>query len=624
MIMKAQHIYTADFETTVYENQTYTEVWAAAIVELGFSEVSIFHSITDFFRYLYTQNKDMLIYFHNLKFDGTFILNFLLRQADMKSALKNERWLPEKEMPNKSYRYTISNTGQWYDIIVKYNNHTITFRDSLKILPFSVKTIGKAFNTLHQKLEMEYIGERYAGCEITEEERWYIENDVLVMSEALSELYRIDNVKSTIGASCLSEYRKKYNKYAWEKYFPDLTEYHISKKDYGYGDIDKYVRSSYRGGWCYVQPSKANKIIHGGVTADVNSLYPSMMHSMSGNYFPVGEPIECTNHTEILPQYTDITKYFYFIRIRTRFKLKPNHLPFITISNNLMYPARECLTTSDIYDRDTDRYYDSYKDIDGTVKPATVTLTLSCIDYEMLQKHYILSDTDILDFVVFRSEKGIFDEYINKYAEIKKTSKGAMRQLAKLKLNNLYGKFATSPDSSFKVAYLDGGRLKYRTVNATERKVVYIPIGAAITSYARRFTITAAQENYEHFIYADTDSIHCDISADKINGIKIHPADFCCWKIETAWDTGIFVRAKSYIEHITTEDGEPCEPYYNIKCAGMPPSSKRIFADGLQDGTYNLTDFKIGLTVGGKLLPKQIAGGTVLQETTFKMLPKKF
>ena len=160
-------IYCADFETTVYENQTYTEVWAAAIVPLGSSEVTILHSITDFFRYIYSQNKGMLIYFHNLKFDGTFILNFLLRQADMHTALKNDEWLPVKDMPNKSFRYTISSMGQWYEIIVKYNNHIIRFRDSLKILPFSVKTIGKAFQTEHQKLEMEYKGARFAGCEIT-------------------------------------------------------------------------------------------------------------------------------------------------------------------------------------------------------------------------------------------------------------------------------------------------------------------------------------------------------------------------------------------------------------------------------------------------------------------------
>ena len=618
-------IYCADFETTVYENQTYTEVWAAAIVSLGSSEVTILHSITDFFRYLYKQNKDMMIYFHNLKFDGTFILNFLLRQADMHTALNNDEWLSAKDMPNKSYRYTISAMGQWYEIIVKYNNHIIRFRDSLKILPFSVKTIGKAFQTEHQKLEMEYIGERYAGCEITDAEQEYIRNDVLVMSEALTKLYQIDNVKMTIGASCLSEFRKGYNKYEWEKYFPDLTEYHLSKKEYGYKDIDSYIRSGYRGGWCYVKPDRANKIINGGCTADVNSLYPSMQHSMSGNYFPVGEPVECTTNISLLDKYTDITKYFYFIRIKTRFKSRKNHLPFITISNNLMYPARECLTTSDIYDRSTGKYYSHYIDIDGNRQTATVTLTLSCIDYALMKKHYILTDTEILSFVAFRSEKGIFDEYIDKYAEIKKTSKGAMRQLAKLKLNNLYGKYATSPDSSFKVAYLnDKNALSYRTVNKRDRPVVYIPIGAAITSYARQFTITAAQKNYKHFIYADTDSIHCDITPDKIKGINIDDVNFCCWKIETSWDKGIFVRAKTYIEHITETDREPCKPYYNIKCAGMPESSKRIFADGLSSGAYKLTDFKVGLELGGKLLPRQIEGGTVLKDTTFKMLEKKF
>ena len=32
---------------------------------------------------------------------------------------------------------------------------------------------------------------------------------------------------------------------------------------------------------------KENIVRHNGVTADVNSLYPSMMHSQSGNYFPM-------------------------------------------------------------------------------------------------------------------------------------------------------------------------------------------------------------------------------------------------------------------------------------------------------------------------------------------------
>ena len=72
---------------------------------------------------------------------------------------------------------------------IKKNNHFIELRDSLKLLPFSVKRIGESFKTKHKKLEMEYKGFRYAGCEITEEEKKYIANDVLVVKEALEFMF---------------------------------------------------------------------------------------------------------------------------------------------------------------------------------------------------------------------------------------------------------------------------------------------------------------------------------------------------------------------------------------------------------------------------------------------------
>ena len=36
---------------------------------------------------------------------------------------------------------------------------------------------------------MEYEGKRYAGCEITPEEKKYIKNDVLVVNEALKYMF---------------------------------------------------------------------------------------------------------------------------------------------------------------------------------------------------------------------------------------------------------------------------------------------------------------------------------------------------------------------------------------------------------------------------------------------------
>lgn len=85
--------------------------------------------------------------------------------------INNGSWIPQKDMKNKTFTYVISDMGQWYNITIKDKGKFIQIRDSLKLLPFSVKRIGSSFGTSHKKLEMEYKGFRYAGCEITDEEK---------------------------------------------------------------------------------------------------------------------------------------------------------------------------------------------------------------------------------------------------------------------------------------------------------------------------------------------------------------------------------------------------------------------------------------------------------------------
>lgn len=194
-----QRIEMADFETTVFQGQQYTEVWAAATVTLGTEDVHVFHSIDELFDYYCEQNESMVIYFHNLKFDGHFILYYLREVLHFKQAEDYEHnditkddfsFVKKWKMPEKSYQYLISDKGQWYSIIVKINRHYLEFRDSLKLLPFSVRQIGDAFKTKHRKLDMEYEGFRYAGCTITKAEEEYIKNDVLVVKEALEFMFR--------------------------------------------------------------------------------------------------------------------------------------------------------------------------------------------------------------------------------------------------------------------------------------------------------------------------------------------------------------------------------------------------------------------------------------------------
>lgn len=634
-------IYACDFETTVYPGQVRTDVWAAACVALHSEEVRIFGNITDFFRYFVNMRKTVRLYFHNLKFDGNFILDALMykwgyRPAFLRFPNGVIKEIPDKDMIPKTYKYSISTMGQWYKIIIRTNKYkTVEIYDSLKLLPFSLKVLGKNFGTKHQKLEMEYKGFRFPDCPRTSKEDEYISNDVLVLKEALEIMFSQGHNSLTIGSECLKTYKAMTDNGLglWESYFPNLYDVQgIEGLSAG-----EWIRKSYKGGWCYLRKGCSGVTVYNGTTADVNSLYPSMMHRMSGNYYPVGKPHFWEG--DYLPEDALVDNRYYFLHVRTGFALKNGKLPCIQIKSSSLYKSTEWLESSLI-----DGKYREIPGPDGTIK-STVDLYITMSDWELIQEHYNLWDTVIVDGCWFRSELGIFDAYIDKFAKIKKEAKDkCTRTIAKLFLNNLYGKMAMSTDSSFKFAEPIDDSFVFHDIHANDKRPGYIPCGSAITSYARCFTIRAAQANYHGsnrpgFRYADTDSIHCDLPPEKITGIKVHDKDFCCWKLESCWDSAVFVRQKTYIEHVTHNDMELVTPYYDIKACGMPAKSKALLLQSML-GTAIMSecktaeelqflfnrgkriirsyaDFAPGLKVPGKLRPVRIPGGAVLQDTFF-------
>lgn len=646
---KQVRYFVGDFETTVYKGQEDTEVWASALVEMYTENVKILHSIDETFRYLKSLNTNIVCYYHNLKFDGSFWLDYLQNQLGFKPAVIHVsenpydlEWEKAWSMQPNTFAYMISDMGQWYTMKIQVGRKQIELRDSLKLLPFAVKQIGKAFNTKHQKLEMEYKGFRYAGCTITEQEQEYIANDVLVVKEALEIMYEQGHKELTIGACCLKEY-KALLEGQYDILFPSLTDFEIDYRTYEASNADEYIRRSYKGGWCYLVKGKENRIYNRGITADVNSLYPSMMSSESGNAYPIGLPTFWSGN--YIPPEADKDEHYFFIRIRTRFYIKDGMLPFIQIKGNDNYKSTEMLTTSDIRDKYTGMYSAFTFDSDGNAYSTAVTLTLTQTDYALFRKHYNVTEFEILDGCWFDTAVGIFDKYIDKYKELKLKSKGALRTLAKLFLNNLYGKMASSTVSSWKYAVTkEDGTIAFKTICENDKKAGYIAVGSAITSYARNFTITAAQKNYHGvdeagFIYADTDSIHCNIEPSDVKGIKVHDKNFCCWKLESTWDKAKFVRQKTYMEHVVEEDLEPIDnPFWNIKCAGMPDRCKQLFLRSMLGESptekdqeeaveflqtkRSVEDFGIGLRIPLKLLPKRIKGGIILVDTYFEMRPQ--
>lgn len=430
---KKKDIYVADFETTVYDGQDATEVWAAALVKLGTEAVSIDQTIDFFFERL-AKLGSCIVYFHNLKFDGEFILAWLHDNDFKPYLIEGEKDIDVRfgkpgKMPNWSYIVNISDLGQWYSIHIKIGKARIEIRDSLKLLPFTVKKIGKDFQTKHQKLDMEYKGFRYAGCNITPAEREYIANDVLVIKEALEILFDEGLKGLTIGAICLKDFKSDYTRDQFDYLFPDLYGFKLDPEIYGCDNAFDYINAAYHGGWCYLVPEKKDRIYKDGCTLDVNSLYPSRMYY---ERYPIAEPWFWNGN--YIPAEAKRPKMYYFIRFKAKFKLKSGMLPTVQIKHDFLYNPTEWLHTSDIWIRKQQRYSSYYYDINGDYTEARPILTMACTDFEMFMEHYDVTELEIMDGCYFETFSGLFHDYILKWIKVKEVSQGARRQIAKLLL----------------------------------------------------------------------------------------------------------------------------------------------------------------------------------------------
>ena len=277
-----------------------------------------------------------------------------------------------------------------------------------------------------------------------------------------------------------------------------------------------------------------------------------------------------------------------------------------------------------------------------------INLVLTNIDMKLFFEHYEVHDLEFLNGWKFKGMKGLFSHYIDKWIKIKKEStingnKG-MRTLAKLMLNSLYGKFATSLETKSKIPYLDeSGIVKYLISETEEKKGIYIPMGVFITSYAREKTIRTSQAIKEYslkkygkdlYCYSDTDSIHTLLPIDELNQFcEIDPVELGKWKHESSFEEAKFVRQKCYVEKF--------EGKYNITCSGLPKKcmyEKKEIKNSLFYKTYeldisgkeievekefNLNDFEVGFKANGKLMFKHVKGGVILIPTEFSIKEQK-
>ena len=570
--------FTADFETTTDPNDC--RVWAYALCEIGNIDNFMYgNNIEDFIKFCADKKQNYQLYFHNLKFDGEYIFNYLLNNGFVYVKDKKER-------RDKTFTCLISDMGQFYSIeiyfhVTKKHTNKVTIFDSLKILNFPVEQIAKDFNLPISKLKLDYDEKREIGHILTQHEIDYIKNDVEIMARALQYMFDEKLLKMTIGSDALNNY-KEMNK-NFNRYFPIL--------DY---EIDNDIRKSYKGGFTYLNEIYKDKETGRGIVLDVNSLYPSVMKY---DYLPFGDPLFFEGRYE-----EDKLYKLYIQCFSCSFDLKKGMIPTLQIKNNPSFLPNEYIKSSE-----------------GDI----VTLFLTNIDLELFLSHYNVYDITWHNGWKFKALKGLFTNYIDYWTErkinAKKENNNVLYIISKLMLNSLYGKFGLNPRVRGKIPYLnEEGIVKYKLGEEEIRKAIYIPVATFITSYARRKTIETSQSikdytinkyGIDYYIYSDTDSIHLlNIDEKELKQfVDIDDYELGKWKLESKFTRGKYLRQKCYIEEY--------EDKLNVTVAGLP---KKL-------GKYiNFDNFKQGMEIlasdndkDHKLRFKHVKGGVLLVDTDF-------
>ena len=533
MANNKQHInnkwLVADFETTVYETylqEGKTRVWLWAIAMPNGKPLVWGQTIEEFFDTIKDYNG-FDIYFHNLRFDGSFIINYLL-ENNFEFTDKIEK------SDTKKFSTLIADNGAWYVIEVALSTRChIKFIDSLKLLPFSVDKIAKDFGFEEQKLKIDY-----SDYTINEHTVEYVYHDVIIVAKALSEIKSQGIDKLTIASSAY-HYYKGLSGRLFNQYFPRLTDEMLT--DY---------RKAYRGGRSQVNPLHARKILNDVKRFDINSMYPHIMRNLP---LPYGLPVPINKRH---------TYDFELYKVNISFNLKVGHLPTLLKKGGM---------TLD------DTYYICTEDVEE--------IYISSLDYDLLEKHYDITYVEFVEMWGFNCAVGLFKKYVDYWYDMKVNNKGAKRVIAKLMLNSLYGKFGTKPKCDSKKPVLSEDGLEFERIEDTGFKAYYLPLAIAITSWAHVLIDDAiCATGYDNFVYCDTDSVHTlgtlpeeMISQDKLGKFKL----------EAIEKQSKYVRQKTYVysEYV---DGEL---EYFITACGLNQKSKDYAIATYKENIFDIFDF---------------------------------
>lgn len=624
--------------------------------------------------------KEINLFAHNCLYDvKPFILDFVARYGNnqkqdniytKKQWNEFEKWYEvlnfsytdKKNMKLQPFEYRlVMKDGIFYKLTIATQFGKINFYDTFKLTPFSLKKCCKDFLGLNLgKDGLDYEKERTLQEELTEEEMSYIYEDVYGLSY-LVKLLKINGIdlngekvrytKLTNSGQALANYKltvledylNKKNEFENNDLF-DYVDARLSKSEFfkliGKQDVqedlsniifeslypqqpyftDAWQRHSYYGGLSTVEFDNVKKFNKRkdkhGVVLDVNSLYPFIM---SSRLLPYGEAqyrdIPYKNmdekYKELYPLYIqDIVVY--------DLQVKKNKMAFLQVKDNKYFSGRECLKNN-------------IKD----GKKVTLHLRLTNVLLDLLFECYNVKAYKLNGHMAFRGANNLFKNYIDFWSKIKQENEGALRAFAKLMQNGLYGKFGMAGASEI-TNFLNNDGLF--TIEHTHEMVtsntVYLPMATFITSWAKQYLVQAINNNYDRFMYCDTDSLHLYGTLEEVKGVPIGKKIYGLWDNEMCFEDFKYLGSKRYAEkNVKTHEWE-------IKCCGLTDQIMKQLDDinvfemceytakelskieyfTKEDSIYYYKDKECTKKIKGLIKSKKskiIKGGTIIQEQPY-------
>lgn len=616
--VQLNNMFVADFETcdsdTLYETtkdgtDIYNQrVWLAGFKNLETLESAYFTSLDDFMNAILSrgENVNTEYAFHNLKFDGSYIVPWLLTHDYQVSQGKPD--------PGE-FSILVDNRNAWYSLTIQVTKRRkVLIWDSLKLFPCALEYLPDIYATpTHKVIEDKawYTIKRPEGYTPDTRDLTYFENDLTVPAEALNahiELYGL-RFKKTQASQSFYNFEQSFK--AWKFRFPPLS----TKQD-------TEIRNAYWGGISYVSKDKASRDYHNIGVIDINSSYP---HKASDKKLPYGQCL--AEYGE--GKHPDMSK-FWVAEALVDFTLKPGCLPCIpkkAIEEGFILESK---------DVDPDKWLD---DSEGIVR-----MKFCNIDYKTMLESYDLKvyrwlwsmhwawkvHKEVAKFVYKNNDIKVGNK-IKAKAEPdpqRKTELLTLANRAKIDNNSFYGKFGEDIIKEGKTPYLENEEVIWkvdRVDEQGERARKYLPVAIAITAWGRQQLVQLWNIVGEHALYCDTDSLHYLVEGQKKidqavkNGILIvDDTQLGAWKLEGYMKKGRYLRAKCYLEQ--TEDG-----HWEATVAGLP-ADPHTGQFSKSRSCISWDNFFIGLVIpesqANKLRTVRTATGNKLISTHYKIKEK--